>query len=201
MGGTHDIVLGPKSTTWEQHADRHGGPGGVHRSFCQAGQLSVAPGFNLSDDVHRMRVVSSYNAIDLPTWRWGFIAPTRCRPGAQPALPPGQDGGRWQRAALPTTSERPGAPGRRRLGESLTSGPQEVRDSCDDGVDGKRHQDHKAMMATFYLDNLSHPGSSGWTHDPSRAHKPGGRERHQRCLPEHPSIRTTTGKPDRPATS
>ena len=197
-GHTHDIVLSDqKSTTWSNMQTGTGVQVVFNSSFCQAGQLAVAPGFNLSDDVHRLRVVSSYNAIDLLTWRWGFIVTDsgadlvlsqRCLQVKTAA------GGNGPHAHNLLNARRPA--GDAWVGESLTSGPQEVRISCDDGVDGKRYQDYKAMMATFYLDNPSHSWFLGMDPRPkSRAYKlwwdgSGTNGAYLSTL----CIRTTTGK-------
>ncbi|WP_395658583.1 hypothetical protein [Nocardioides sp.] len=156
-GHSHSVQIS------QRYDDNRGLPVGVstdwtHVNSCPDGSLAVAPGFNISDDLHRARLFRSWPTDDYRSWRWAFVVDD-----------PGTNISVYLRCL--TIKTGPGGAGGhvhnllwawRPNGSFLDHqffdrvGVQERRINCDDGNNGAMYQDYKAMVGAFWSSNPFH---------------------------------------------
>lgn len=177
FGHTHGIVLGKQQVDASLKLSGAGYKQYKAATTCPAGQLVVAPGFKLSDQVHKVRLAESWYGVQYLGWTWGFWteqpAPTlgvsltmRCLQVKTDKAGTGPHAHNLMWAGRPN-------PDASIPNQALSVvGAQERRLSCDDGTDGKYYQDYKAEVASFKLDYPDHAWFLGMDPRPkTRAYK------------------------------
>ena len=158
-GHAHNVVISQRY----DDATHTGLPAGAgnewdHATTCPAGTLAVAPGFNFSDDDHRVRIFRSWPTTNFRGWHWAFLVDDpnvdvtvylRCLQIEVDAQGSGPHAHNLLWAWRPN-----GYNGDHQF--LNVNGMQERRINCDDGANGNLYQDYKAAVGAFWIADPFH---------------------------------------------
>ena len=127
---------------------------------CPDDSYAVTPGFNVtsSEFGKRVRIVRSYpSAANFQGWRWAFVVsdPVDITVYLRCLRTTTGSGGSGPHAHQLPMAWRPTGQGGYFSNLNVV-GTQERRVNCDDGANGNRYQDYKAMVGAFWINDPSH---------------------------------------------
>lgn len=157
-GHTHSVVISDR-TGFDHNGVTAGSYSWSHDSVCGSGELPVTPGFNVTSDTYgkRLRLFQSWPTASLQGWQWAFVVddPVDITVYLRCLRVKTGSGGNGPHAHNLQYAWRPNGYGGYHDFLSVV-GTQERRINCDDGTNGARYQDYKAMVGAFWIDDPSH---------------------------------------------